>query len=106
MYKRMGMLGASMAIAGGVPAQAAESKPTIVLVHGVIEIAGPKPVRMSDLVARFLKPTNDPRKVLADPNARYFGTELGDRSLGPGVTTRIGAIRFVDWFGHASIQHY
>ncbi|MER9445211.1 hypothetical protein NKI79_28295 [Mesorhizobium sp. M0340] len=105
MYKRMGMPGASMAIAGGVTAQTAESKPTIVLVHGEIEIAGAKPVRMSDLVARFLKPTNDPRKVLPDPNPR-FGAELRDRSLVPGVTPRISAIRLVDWFSHASIRHY
>ena len=53
-------------------------------VNGVIEIAGPEPVRMSDLVARFLKATNDPRKVTADPHALYFGTELDDRSLVPG----------------------
>ncbi|WP_353641782.1 SDR family oxidoreductase [Mesorhizobium sp. WSM2239] len=72
--------------------------------NGVIEIAGPEPVRMSDLVARFLKATNDPRKVIADPHARYFGTELDDRSLVPGDNPRIGATRFEDWFSHAALQ--
>ncbi len=71
-------------------------------INGVIEIAGPQPIRMSDLVARFLKATNDPRTVIGDPHARYFGTELDDRSLVPGDHPRIGAIRFEDWFSHAS----
>ncbi|CCV15496.1 SDR family oxidoreductase [Mesorhizobium sp. STM 4661] len=71
-------------------------------INGTIEIAGPEPVRMSDLVARFLKATNDPRKVIADPHARYFGTELEDGSLVPGDHPRIGAQRFEDWFSHAS----
>jgi len=75
-------------------------------VNGVIEIAGPEPVRMSDLVARFLKATNDPRKVTADPLAPYFGTELDDQSLVPGDHPRIGAIRFEDWFSHASLERH
>ncbi|MGX5804923.1 SDR family oxidoreductase [Bradyrhizobium sp. Arg314] len=75
-------------------------------VNGVIEIAGPEPSRMSELVARFLKATNDPRKVTADPQARYFGTELNDRSLVPGDHPRIGATRFEDWFSHASLQRH
>jgi uncharacterized protein YbjT (DUF2867 family) len=73
-------------------------------INGMIEIAGPEPVRMSDLVARFLKATNDPRNVIADPHARYFGTELDDRSLVPGDHPRIGATRFEDWLGRASLQ--
>ncbi len=73
-------------------------------INGMIEIAGPEPVRMSDLVARFLKKTNDPRKVIADPHARYFGTELDDRSLVPGDHPRIGATRFEDWFSNAPLQ--
>ncbi|MCX5493413.1 SDR family oxidoreductase [Kaistia dalseonensis] len=67
-------------------------------VNGVIEIGGPEAVRMSDLVARFLKATGDPRQVIADPHARYFGTELDDRSLVPGAGARLGSIRFEDWF--------
>jgi uncharacterized protein YbjT (DUF2867 family) len=75
-------------------------------INGMIEIAGPEPVRMSDLVARFLKATNDPRTVIADPHARYFGTELDDRSLVPGDHPRIGATRFEDWFSHASLPRH
>ncbi|QKC85609.1 SDR family oxidoreductase [Mesorhizobium sp. NZP2077] len=74
--------------------------------NGVVEIAGPEPIRMSELVARFLKATNDPRKVNADPRARYFGTELDDRSLVPTDHPRIGKTRFEDWFSHAPLQHH
>lgn len=75
-------------------------------INGTIEIAGPEPIRMSDLVARFLKATNDPRKVIGDPHARYFGTELDDSSLVPGDHPRIGAIRFEDWFTHAPLPRH
>jgi uncharacterized protein YbjT (DUF2867 family) len=75
-------------------------------INGMIEIAGPEPVRMNELVARFLKTTNDPRKVIGDPHARYFGTELDDRSLVPGDNPRIGAARFEDWFSHASLPRH
>lgn len=70
-------------------------------INGMIEIAGPEPVRMNELVARFLKATNDPRKVIGDPQALYFGTELDDRSLVPGAGARIGAISFEKWFATA-----
>lgn len=75
-------------------------------INGVIEIAGPEPVRMNELVARFLKATNDPRKVIGDPHALYFGTELDDRSLIPGDKPRIGAKRFEEWFNQASLQRH
>lgn len=74
-------------------------------VNGVIEIAGPEPFRMSELVARYLKATNDPRKVIGDPHALYFGTELDDGSLVPGANPRIGAKHFEDWFSQASSQN-
>lgn len=70
--------------------------------NGTIEIAGPEKVRMYELVARYLEATNDPRKVIADPHARYFGTELDDSSLVPSGSPRIGAIRFAEWLPHAS----
>lgn len=75
-------------------------------VNGVIEIAGPEPVRMSDLVARFLKAMNDPRKVAGNPHAPYFGTELDERSLVPGANPRMGAIRFEDWFSRTPLQRH
>ena len=64
---------------------------------GTIEIAGPDRVRLSELVARFLKATNDPREVIADTHALYYGVELDDRSLVPGNSPRVGRMRFDDW---------
>ncbi|MGX9119055.1 SDR family oxidoreductase [Mesorhizobium sp. BHbsci] len=74
--------------------------------NGMIEIAGPERVRFNELVARFLKATNDPRQVIADPHALYFGTELDDGSLVPGGQPRIGAVRFEDWLARASPQRH
>ncbi|MER8758729.1 SDR family oxidoreductase [Mesorhizobium sp. M0976] len=66
--------------------------------NGMIEIAGPERVRMSELVERFLKATNDPRKVVSDPGALYYGqVAIDDRTLVPGENARIGAVRFDDW---------
>jgi uncharacterized protein YbjT (DUF2867 family) len=66
--------------------------------NGTIEIAGPERGRMHEIVARYLKAANDPRTVEADVHARYFGSELDDRSLVPGEGARIGKIGFEDWF--------
>ena len=66
-------------------------------VNGMIELAGPEPTPMADLVRRYLADTDDPGEVTGDPHARYFGTELDDRSLTPGEHPRLGTITFVDW---------
>ena len=66
-------------------------------VNGIVEIAGPEPIRMTDLAARFLRASGDAREVIADPDARYFGTSVDDRSLTPGKGPRLGTIRFDDW---------
>jgi uncharacterized protein YbjT (DUF2867 family) len=73
-------------------------------VNGTIEIAGPERVPLDDMVRRFLSAKRDPRKVIADAHARYFGTELDDRSLTPGEGARIGSIRFDDWLRDSTAQ--
>jgi uncharacterized protein YbjT (DUF2867 family) len=85
-----------------VMADVALSKP----VNGLIEIAGPERAPLSDFVERFLKATNDPRTIVADRHARYFDVEIDDRTLVPGDGARIGATRFEDWLGHASLQRH
>jgi uncharacterized protein YbjT (DUF2867 family) len=77
-----------------VMADVALAKP----LNGTIEIAGPERAPMNEIVARYLKATNDPRTVEADVHARYFGAELNDQSLVPGDGARIGKIGFEDWF--------
>jgi uncharacterized protein YbjT (DUF2867 family) len=73
-------------------------------VNGMIEIAGPEKIALAELAQRYLKATKDTREVVADPHARYFGTELDDRSLTPGDNPRLGSIRFDDWLSRASAQ--
>ncbi|HWG35942.1 MAG TPA: SDR family oxidoreductase [Gemmatimonadaceae bacterium] len=72
-------------------------------INGIVEVAGPKAFRMDELVRRFLADRNDPRKVIADPHARYFGTELSERSLLPGDGAKIAATSFEDWLKESMI---
>ncbi len=65
--------------------------------NGMIEIAGPEPIRQDELVRRFLKATGDARKVITDTHARYYGTAVDDQSLMPGDKPRLGSTRFADW---------
>ncbi|RTQ37511.1 SDR family oxidoreductase [Variovorax sp. NFACC27] len=65
--------------------------------RGRIEIAGPQAVPLDALVRRFFEATGDTRRVVTDPGARYFGVRLDDRSLTPGASPRLGAIRFDEW---------
>ena len=67
-------------------------------VNGTIEIAGPVRYRLSDLVAEYLKASNDPRKVEADPQARYFGALIDDNSLVSNNNPHLGTITFEQWF--------
>ena len=73
-------------------------------VNGIVEIAGPEKMRMSDLVARYLKAIKDPRQVIGDSHARYYGYEIDDGTLVPGANPRIGATRFDDWLSRPPAQ--
>ncbi|MCB8840216.1 hypothetical protein [Aurantimonas sp. VKM B-3413] len=70
---------------------------------GVVEIGRPNEVPMSDPVERFLKMTTDTCMATADPQARYLGTELAERSLVPGKGACLSKIRFLDWFSRAPL---
>jgi uncharacterized protein YbjT (DUF2867 family) len=65
--------------------------------NGMTEIAGPEPIRMDELVRKYLTATRDARTVNTDPHARYYGIEVNDRSLTPGDNPRLGPTRFEDW---------
>jgi uncharacterized protein YbjT (DUF2867 family) len=67
-------------------------------VNDIIEIAGPKKILMAEIVQKALTAKHDPRKVVSDPNAGYFGYQIDDSSLTPGdPTAQIGPTRFEDW---------
>ena len=73
-------------------------------VNGVIEVAGPERFRLDEFIRRGLSARNDPRSVVADPRARYFGAELGELTLVPGDDARLGQTRFEEWLGHPTAQ--
>ena len=73
-------------------------------VNGTVEVAGPEQFRFDELIRQGLRATNDPREVVVDPHARYFGAQLGERSLIPAADARLGEIRFQEWLGQPVLQ--
>jgi uncharacterized protein YbjT (DUF2867 family) len=70
---------------------------------GTAELAGPERFRLDELVRRFLTATGDPRQVVTDAHAPYYGLEVTDeRALIPGDNPRIGATRFADWLSQST----
>ena len=65
--------------------------------NGIVEIGGPEQFRLDELVRRYLGARDDRRSVIADPHARYYGAELGDRTLVPDNDATLGETRFEDW---------
>jgi uncharacterized protein YbjT (DUF2867 family) len=72
-------------------------------VNGIVEVAGPEEIYLDDLIRRGLSARNDPREVIADPNARYFGAVLSDRTLVPGDDARLAETRFEDWLSQPAL---
>ena len=72
--------------------------------NGIVEVAGPEQFRFDELIRLGLSASKDPREVIADPHARYFGTELSERSLFPGDDALLGETRFEDWLRRSAIQ--
>ena len=73
-------------------------------VNGIVELAGPEAFRFDDLARRVLRAKNDPRRVIADVHARYFGAELDEHSLTPGDNPRIAPTPFADWLSQSASE--
>ena len=65
--------------------------------NGVVEIAGPERAPFNEIIARYLKAVGDPREVVSDPEARYWGGRVEERSLVPLGEARLGRIGFDEW---------
>src|SRR5580704_11712018 len=65
--------------------------------NGIVEIAGPERAPFNEIVARYLKAVRDPRVVVSDPEARYYGGRVEERSLVPLGEARLGRIAFDEW---------
>ena len=73
-------------------------------VNGTVEIGGPEQFRLDELVRRYLAALQDPREVISDPHARYYGIQVSERTLVPDNDARLGETRFEDWLIHATKQ--
>ena len=65
--------------------------------NGIVEIAGPERAPFNEIVARYLKAVEDPREVVSDPEARYYGSRVEEYSLVPLGEARLGRIGFDEW---------
>jgi uncharacterized protein YbjT (DUF2867 family) len=72
--------------------------------NGTVEIAGPDQFRLDELIREVLKARTDPREVVTDPHAQYFGIAPGERTLLPADNARLGATRFADWLRNGTAE--
>jgi len=69
--------------------------------NAVVEVAGPEQFRMDEFFRNALAVRGDPRTVVADPHASYFGAELGERTLLPGAGAILSQTRYSTWPGRS-----
>jgi uncharacterized protein YbjT (DUF2867 family) len=70
--------------------------------NGIVEIAGPERAPFNEIVARYLKAVGDPREVVSDPEARYFGGRVDELSLVPLGEARLGRTGLDEWLRRTS----
>ena len=73
-------------------------------VNGTVEVGGPEKFRFDELMRRGLALGRDPREVVADPRARYYGVEVKERTLVPEDNAKLGKMRFEDWLGQGNLK--
>jgi uncharacterized protein YbjT (DUF2867 family) len=73
--------------------------------NGTIDLAGPDALPFDEVVRQYLVAHKDPRTVVVDEQARYFGTTLEKRSLVPGENALLGSCHFTDWLSRTAPQH-
>ena len=72
--------------------------------NGIVEIAGPEEYRLDEVIRVLLTMRSDPREVVSDPRAHYWGISPSDRALLPGADARLGETRFADWLRNETPQ--
>jgi uncharacterized protein YbjT (DUF2867 family) len=71
-------------------------------VNGIVEVAGPDQFRLDELIRERLRATGDPRTVVTDPQASYFGMTPGERTLLPGDDALLTATHYADWLNQTA----
>ena len=66
-------------------------------VNGIVEVGGPEQFRLDELIRHSLAARNDPRKVVVDPQATYYGVKVTERALIPENKATLGKMRFEEW---------
>jgi len=66
-------------------------------VNGIVEVGGPEKFRLDELIRLGLSALGDPREVVTDPNALYYGVHVSERTLVPEDDAKLGEIHFKDW---------
>jgi uncharacterized protein YbjT (DUF2867 family) len=72
--------------------------------NGIVDIAGPEAAPFNEIIARYLKAVGDPREVVRDPEARYWGGRVDDRSLVPLGEARLGRIALEEWLRRSQVK--
>ncbi len=73
-------------------------------VNGTVEIGGPEKFRLDEFIRRYLAARKDPREVVTDPQARYYGIQVSEKTLIPGGDARLGETRFETWLSQPAPQ--
>jgi uncharacterized protein YbjT (DUF2867 family) len=73
-------------------------------VNGTVEVGGPEKFCLDQLIRRGLAARKDPRVVVADPHARYYGIQVEERTLVPEDDAKLGQIRFEDWLAQGNLK--
>jgi uncharacterized protein YbjT (DUF2867 family) len=73
-------------------------------VNGIVEVGGPEKFRLDELIRLGLNAISDPREVITDPNALYYGVHVSERTLVPEDDAKLGEIRFRDWLAEGNLK--
>ena len=71
-------------------------------VNATVEIGGPEQFSLDEAIRRDLAARQDPREVISDPDARYYGIQVSERTLVPNDDARLGETRFEDWLSQSA----
>jgi uncharacterized protein YbjT (DUF2867 family) len=72
--------------------------------NDIVEVGGPERMRLEEAIRRVLAAMDDPRDVVADPDATYYGITVSERSLVPGDEAALGEIRLDDWLSQSAAK--